>query len=92
MYAELNEMLMAELAEDGYSGVEIRKTPMRTEIIIRATRTRYGHIPMMPTPDEMAHSLCTERQRLHQLFTPRLKDGWHGLDGWHGRHCPSPEL
>mmetsp|Transcript_28386 Transcript_28386/g.71410 ORF Transcript_28386/g.71410 Transcript_28386/m.71410 type:complete len:249 (+) Transcript_28386:36-782(+) len=40
MYAELNEMLMAELAEDGYSGVEIRKTPMRTEIIIRATRTR----------------------------------------------------
>jgi small subunit ribosomal protein S3e len=44
MYAELNEMLMAELAEDGYSGVEIRKTPMRTEIIIRATRTRYGHI------------------------------------------------
>jgi small subunit ribosomal protein S3e len=40
MYAELNEMLMHELAEDGYSGVEIRKTPMRTEIIIRATRTR----------------------------------------------------
>ena len=24
----------------GYSGVEIRRTPMRTEIIIRATRTR----------------------------------------------------
>ncbi len=38
MYAELNEMLMHELAEDGYSGVEIRKTLMRTEIIIRATR------------------------------------------------------
>eukprot|EP00292_Cryptomonas_paramecium_P009763 CAMPEP_0113679466 /NCGR_PEP_ID=MMETSP0038_2-20120614/10660_1 /TAXON_ID=2898 /ORGANISM="Cryptomonas paramecium" /LENGTH=247 /DNA_ID=CAMNT_0000597501 /DNA_START=65 /DNA_END=805 /DNA_ORIENTATION=+ /assembly_acc=CAM_ASM_000170 len=40
MYAELNEMLMHELAEDGYSGVEIRKTLMRTEIIIRATRTK----------------------------------------------------
>merc|ERR1712216_515297 len=39
-YAELNEMLQKELAEDGYAGVEIRRTPMRTEIIIRATRTR----------------------------------------------------
>jgi small subunit ribosomal protein S3e len=39
-YAELNEMLTRELAEDGYSGVEVRVTPMRTEIIIRATRTR----------------------------------------------------
>merc|ERR1712185_82359 len=29
-----------EFAEDGYSGVEVRKTPMRTEIIIRATRTQ----------------------------------------------------
>jgi len=33
-------MLQKELAEDGYAGVEIRRTPMRTEIIIRATRTR----------------------------------------------------
>ena len=40
LYAELNEMLQQELAEDGYAGVEIRRTPMRTEIIIRATRTR----------------------------------------------------
>ncbi|MQM19823.1 hypothetical protein Taro_052836 [Colocasia esculenta] len=39
-YAELNEVLMRELAEDGYSGVEVRVTPMRTEIIIRATRTQ----------------------------------------------------
>jgi small subunit ribosomal protein S3e len=31
---------MRELAEDGYSGVEVRITPMRTEIIIRATRTQ----------------------------------------------------
>jgi hypothetical protein len=39
-YAELNELLMRELAEHGYSGVEVRTTPMRTEIIIRATRTQ----------------------------------------------------
>merc|ERR1712023_144220 len=39
-YAELNELLIRELAEDGYSGVEIRQTPARHEIIIRATRTQ----------------------------------------------------
>ena len=31
---------MRELAEDGYSGVEVRVTPTRTEIIILATRTQ----------------------------------------------------
>merc|ERR1711936_619318 len=39
-YAELNEFLTRELAEDGYSGVEVRHTVMRTEVIIRATRTQ----------------------------------------------------
>jgi small subunit ribosomal protein S3e len=39
-YAELNEFLTRELSVDGYSGVEVRVTPTRTEIIIRATRTR----------------------------------------------------
>jgi len=39
-YAELNAFLQRELAEDGYSGVEVRVTPQRTEIIIRATRTK----------------------------------------------------
>jgi len=38
--AELNEFLTRELAEDGYSGVEVRVTPVRTEIIIMATRTQ----------------------------------------------------
>merc|ERR1739838_556238 len=38
--AELNELLWRELAEDGYSGVEVRQTPQRTEIIILATRTQ----------------------------------------------------
>ena len=31
---------MRELAEDGYSGLEIRVAPNRTEIIIMATRTQ----------------------------------------------------
>merc|ERR1712071_89956 len=39
-YAELNELLTRELSEDGYAGVEVRTTPHRTEIIIRATRTQ----------------------------------------------------
>ncbi|KAJ3324498.1 40S ribosomal protein S3 [Boothiomyces sp. JEL0866] len=39
-YAELNEFLQRELAEEGYSGVEVRVTPARTEIIIRATKTQ----------------------------------------------------
>merc|ERR1712160_138260 len=39
-FAELNELLTRELAEDGYAGVEVRVTPMRTEVIIRATRTQ----------------------------------------------------
>jgi small subunit ribosomal protein S3e len=39
-FAELNHLLQSELGEDGYSGVEVRVTPVRTEIIIRATRTQ----------------------------------------------------
>ena len=39
-YAELNEFLTRQLSEDGYSGLEIRVTPVRTEVIIRATRTQ----------------------------------------------------
>merc|ERR1712062_355388 len=38
--AELNEFFTRELAEDGYSGVEVRVTPTRTEIIILATKTQ----------------------------------------------------
>ena len=39
-YSELNEFLTRELAEDGYAGVEVRTTPHRTNIIVRATRTQ----------------------------------------------------
>merc|ERR1711987_41729 len=38
--AELNEFFTRELAEDGYSGVEVRVAPTRTEIIIMPTRTQ----------------------------------------------------
>lgn len=36
----MNELLTRLLSEDGYSGVEVRVTPQRTEIIIRATNTQ----------------------------------------------------
>jgi len=39
-FAELNALLQKELAEEGYAGVEVRVTPTRTELIIRATRTQ----------------------------------------------------
>jgi len=39
-HAELNSFLQRELGEQGYAGVEVRVTPLRTEIIIRATRTQ----------------------------------------------------
>ncbi|RKP13052.1 putative 40S ribosomal protein RPS3 [Piptocephalis cylindrospora] len=39
-YAELNEYFTRELSEEGYSGCEVRVTPARTEIIIRATQTQ----------------------------------------------------
>merc|ERR1712115_705627 len=39
-YAELNALLTKELAEEGYSGVEVRSAPNKTQIIIKATRTK----------------------------------------------------
>ncbi|ANB11746.1 ribosomal 40S subunit protein S3 [Sugiyamaella lignohabitans] len=40
LYAELNEFFTRELAEEGYSGVEVRTTPTKTEIVVRATHTQ----------------------------------------------------
>ena len=34
----MNELMNRELSDAGYAGVEVRNTPMRTEIIIRASR------------------------------------------------------
>lgn len=39
-YSEINELFATQLAEDGYAGLEVRVTPARTEIIIKATRTQ----------------------------------------------------
>ena len=39
-YAELNELFSREFAEDGYAGIEVRVTNVKTEIIIKATRTQ----------------------------------------------------
>ncbi|VEU24321.1 DEKNAAC105587 [Brettanomyces naardenensis] len=39
-YAELNEFFTRELPEEGYAGVEVRITPTKTEVIIRATSTQ----------------------------------------------------
>ena len=38
LFSEVNELLSRDLAESGYAGVEIRNAPMRTEVIIRASR------------------------------------------------------
>ncbi|KAF7992642.1 hypothetical protein HCN44_004986 [Aphidius gifuensis] len=38
--AELNEFFTRELAEDGYSGVEVRVTPLKKEVIVMATHTQ----------------------------------------------------
>lgn len=39
-YAELNEVFTRMLGKDGYTGLEVRRTPVKTEIVIRATRTQ----------------------------------------------------
>lgn len=36
----ISQLLSRQLAEDGYAGIEVRVTPIRTEIIIKATRTQ----------------------------------------------------
>ena len=66
-FAELNEMLTRELAEDGFSGVEVRTTPLRTEIIIRATRTQNvlgasSPLHVWPHPEQArpARGRCTQ--------------------------------
>lgn len=40
VYLPLPQLFCKELAEIGYAGVEVRVTPLRTEIIIKATRTQ----------------------------------------------------
>jgi small subunit ribosomal protein S3e len=37
--AEIDELFQRKLSEDGYSGVDVRITPLRTEIIIKVARS-----------------------------------------------------
>lgn len=39
-YAELNEFFTRELAEQGYAGVEVRKTSTKLEVIVKASNTQ----------------------------------------------------
>jgi small subunit ribosomal protein S3e len=39
-YCELNELMGRLLTDEGFAGVEVKKTPNRTELIIRATRVK----------------------------------------------------
>ena len=39
-YCELNELLTRDLTAEGYAGCEVRTTPTRTEIIIKASNTQ----------------------------------------------------
>ncbi|KAL0205003.1 hypothetical protein P9112_000310 [Eukaryota sp. TZLM1-RC] len=38
-YAELNEFLERELGSAGFAGLDVRQTPVRTEVVIHATKT-----------------------------------------------------
>jgi small subunit ribosomal protein S3e len=46
-YAELNEFFQRELAEEGYSGVEVRVTPTVTDISMR--HPAFSHLPTILT-------------------------------------------
>ncbi|KAK6205087.1 ribosomal protein S3 [Scheffersomyces amazonensis] len=39
-YAELNEFFTRELSAEGYAGVEVRKTPTKLEVIVKASNTQ----------------------------------------------------
>jgi small subunit ribosomal protein S3e len=39
-FSELNEFLSKELSNDGYSEVILKKTPLKTEMILKTTRTQ----------------------------------------------------
>ena len=39
-FSELNELLSRELSNDGYSSVELRKNPLKTDMILKTTRTQ----------------------------------------------------
>lgn len=79
-YAELNELLTRELAEVGYSGVEVRVTPTRQEIIIRATRTQ----DVLGEKGRRIRELTALIQKRCVLCAPCLSRFCISLSVWHG--------
>lgn len=81
-YAELNELLTRELAEHGYSGVEVRVTPLKTEIIIRATRTQnvLGALPTLVSeaPEDSATMAWGRTNRCCASGTGNPGDRFYG--------------
>ncbi|KAF5743162.1 ribosomal protein S3 component of cytosolic 80S ribosome and 40S small subunit [Tripterygium wilfordii] len=79
-FAELNEVLTRELAEDGYSGVEVRVTPMRTEIIIRAIRTKnvlaFLFFPIYLSLTKMQEVIVSGKLRAQHAKSMKFKDGY----------------
>ncbi|EDM18393.1 rCG40478, isoform CRA_c [Rattus norvegicus] len=80
--AELNEFLTRELAEDGYSGVEVRVTPTRTEIIILATRTQNvlgekgRRIRELTAVVQKRHPPCLSQCLQHNRVLAAASGGW----------------
>ncbi|KAM7455599.1 hypothetical protein BLSTO_03642 [Blastocystis sp. subtype 1] len=66
-YAELDELLRRELAEVGYSGVSVRKSTLKTEIIIRA-----------PRPQEV---IGENSRRINEL-TALVQKRWFAMKSW----------
>ncbi|CAH2355782.1 40S ribosomal protein S3 [[Candida] railenensis] len=62
-YAELNEFFTRELAEQGYAGVEVRKTPSKLEIIIKASNTQ-GVLGEQGRRIHELHSLICKRFKI----------------------------
>lgn len=63
----LVQLLTQELAEEGYAGVEVRVTPLRTEIIISATRPQN----VLGEKGQRIRELTSVVQKRCVLLTPR---------------------
>ncbi|KAG7664300.1 RPS3 [[Candida] subhashii] len=76
-YAELNEFFTRELAEQGYAGVEVRKTPSKLEIIVKASNTQ-GVLGEQGRRIHELTSLITKRFKLSQdgiaIFAERVEE------------------
>lgn len=71
-YAELNEFFQRELAEEGYSGVEVRVTPTVTDISMPTTNTVSPCRDLPPLIIAQSFALLTLKRSLES------KDGAFG--------------